>query len=186
MPPRWNPPARRKACWKVSRRPLDSTPLSTARCSQNSFSAATFSVVRAAQLVHITWFQFFDAAPRDHAAAAPRCDMLPLTSSKRYAKPPLTFSQPRTVRIALHKPFAANRPSFLLQLRPRQPSPWIQWSTSSLLRSHSHGAAQRQHFSPQRSRQFRAQVFAPDARRNRMRGLVHSNIQQWFCDAYLV
>ena len=37
------------------------------------------------------------------------------------------------------------RKGSFLQLRPRQPNPWIKWSTSSLLRSHSHGTAQRQH-----------------------------------------
>ena len=68
--------------------------------------------------------------------------------------------------------FGAKRPIACLQLRARLPSPWIPWSQSSLLRPHSHGAAQRQNFAPQRSRLFRAPKFAPDARRNRLRDLV--------------
>ena len=68
--------------------------------------------------------------------------------------------------------FGAKRPIACLQLRARLPSPWIQWSQSSLLRPHSHGAAQRHNFAPQRSRLFRAPKFAPDARRNRLRDLV--------------
>ena len=58
------------------------------------------------------------------------------------------------------------------QFRPCKPSHAIQWSTCTASQSWSFAACQRQHFSPHRSRQFRAPKFAPDARRNRLRDLV--------------
>ena len=58
------------------------------------------------------------------------------------------------------------------QFRPCKPSHVIQWSTCTASQSWSFAACQRQHFSSQRSRQFRAPKFAPDARRNRLRDLV--------------
>ena len=82
------------ALWKVSLRPLDSTPLSTARCSQNSFSAATFSVVRAAQLVHITRFELLAAR---RALSQPGCTsmrkMLPSTCSQRIGSSQMELAQ---------------------------------------------------------------------------------------------
>ena len=115
----------------------------------------------------VSFLSDLKSASRCNSIASAAIDVLP-----KHEVLQMELSQQTRSEIFESTFFRIDRPIAFLQLRPRQPSPWIQWSTSSLLRSHSHGAVQRQQFSPQRSRQFRAQKFAPDARRNRLRDLV--------------
>ena len=61
MPPRWPPPPPANARWIGSRLPFSRSRSDRPRCSPYRLNLATFGVVVAAQLVHITRFQFLAA-----------------------------------------------------------------------------------------------------------------------------